>query len=73
MDKIAEEKACLKFHPNNIRYIFVETDFNADDLVDFIEDNISDILPDKTNTQRAHWKKLLFTKIVILEELFKDM
>jgi hypothetical protein len=74
LNKIAGEKACLKFGPNNIRYIFVETDFNADDLVDFIEDNISDILSDTKDPQlREHWKKMLFTKIVILEELFKDI
>jgi hypothetical protein len=74
LNKIAEEKACLKFHPNNIRYIFVKTDFDADDLVDFIEDNISDILSDTRNEQsRKHWKKMLFTKIVIFEELIKDI
>ena len=74
LNKIAQEKACLKFHPNNIRYIVVETDFNVDELVDFIEDNISDILSGTKDPHlREHWKKMLFTKIVILEELFKDM
>jgi len=76
LNKIAQEKVCLKFHPNNIRYIFVETDFNAEDLVDFIEDNISDILLQsgtKDTPFREFWKKMLFTKIVVLEELFKDV
>ena len=74
LNKIAQEKAFLKIHPNNIRYIFVETDFDAVDLVDFIEDNIGDILSDTKDPQlRENWKKMLFTKIVILDELFKEM
>jgi len=71
LNKIAEEKASLKWQPNNIRYILVRNDFDASDLIDFIDHNINIILPD--TPLREYWKKLLLTKVVILEEILEDI
>ena len=45
--------------------------YHASDLIDFIDHNINIILPD--TPLREYWKKLLLTKVVILEEILEDI
>jgi hypothetical protein len=58
------EKYTLKFDPEDISYIFVDTDKDIPRLVDFIM-NL-----DKIDTNAL---KILYTKIVSLERIVKDM
>lgn len=64
-NKIANKEGCIAIHPNDIRYIVVETDWDVDDLIKFIENELTDCSDDR--------KKQLISRILPMEFILQDI
>jgi hypothetical protein len=61
----AATNACLKFHPNNIRYIFVRNDLEINEIFDFINHNVKEC---STNI-----REILLTRIISIKDMQEDV
>lgn len=64
-NKIANEEGRIKIHPNAIRYIVVEQEWDVSDLIKFIENDLVEYTDPR--------KKELISKILPLELILKDL
>jgi len=64
-NKSAQEHGSLKFHPNDIKYIFVKSDLDIPNIIDFIQSTFSNYSDNEL--------KILISRIVSLESLNADL